>query len=244
MPVAAPESTFEREVMKLEHYWLALPGPNWFNGAGLYSRFVDRVEGHAVAVELGSWKGRSACFMGVEIANSGKSIEFYAVDHWRGTPGESAHEQDADANDGRLFEVFEANIAPIAAYVRPIRSDTVEAASRFPDESVDFLYVDAAHDYQGVLRDLDAWFPKVKSGGTIAGDDWDFFAAKDFEFGVRLAVCDFLGSATGSLCIENSAPSGAGNNWPQWSFVKTPAIVPSTPAARLESQRHRRPRMG
>jgi hypothetical protein len=216
-----------------------LPGPNWFNGAALYSRFVDQVAGHAVAVELGSWKGRSACFMGVEIANSGKSIEFYAVDHWRGSPGESAHDQDADVIDDRLFEVFESNIAPVAAYVRPVRSDTVEAASRFPDRSVDFLYVDAAHDYQGVLRDLDAWFPKVKFGGTISGDDWDFVVEENCEFCVRNAICDFLGSAIKFLRVEDSPESGVAKNWPQWSFIKTSGIVPSKSVARLKSRLHR-----
>jgi len=42
----------------------------------------------AVFVEVGCWKGKSACFMGVEIINSAKKIDFYCVDHWAGTRGE------------------------------------------------------------------------------------------------------------------------------------------------------------
>jgi hypothetical protein len=225
----------------MEHYWLDLPGPNWFSGSALYSRFVAGVTGHAVAVELGSWKGRSTSFMGVEIANSGKSIEFHTVDHWRGSPGEGDHKSDSDVINGRLFEVFEANIAPIAQYVEPIRSDTVEAASRFADSSVDFLYIDAAHDYRGVLRDLDAWFPKVKPDGLISGDDWDFVVEGAGEFGVRHAVLDFLGPHVDCLHVEDSFQAGTDKNWPQWSFVKTAAIAPSSPMARRMSRLRRAP---
>lgn len=64
----------------MDHYWRGLPGPVWFSGARIYQRYVAGVEGPSIAVELGAWKGRSTCFMGVEIANSGKPIDFYTVD--------------------------------------------------------------------------------------------------------------------------------------------------------------------
>lgn len=63
--------------------------------------------------------------------------------------------------------------------------DSVEASKRFPDEYFDYVYIDAQHEYDSVLRDLRAWFPKVKGGGVLGGDDCD-------TDGVRRAINDFF----------------------------------------------------
>ena len=200
----------------MEHYWRDLPGPVWFSGAEIYRDYVRSVDGPSVAVELGAWKGRSTCFMGVEIANSGKPISFTTVDHWEGTEGEEAQESDPDVRNGRLLEVFSQNIAPVAAHVNVIRADTAEAAGRFADESVDLLYVDAGHSREAVLRDLRAWYPKVKIGGLIAGDDWCFELNGDR--GVRRAVLEFLGMSAARLQLQSGSAPNEG--WLQWSVRK------------------------
>lgn len=200
----------------MDHYWLELPGPVCFSGADIYRRFVAEAGGQATAVELGAWKGRSAAFMGVEIANSGKPIRFYTVDHWRGSGPEFRHSADEDLRDGRLYEIFLRNIGPVRHLVDVICDDTAAAAARFPDGSVDFLYVDASHSYDGVLADLAAWFPKVKAGGTIAGDDWCY--ADRGGHGVRDAVRDFFGPAARIAVEPGSEPNPS---WSQWSIRKT-----------------------
>jgi hypothetical protein len=211
----------------MKHYWLELPGPVWFSGAHIYRNFVRNVSGPAVAVELGAWKGRSASFMGVEIANSKKPIRFFTVDHFIGSTGEEGYDGDEDLEDGRLFEVFQRNIKKVARYVNVIREDSRAAADRFADESVDFLYVDASHGYHGVLGDLVAWYPKVKFGGIIAGDDWCFINAGLPD--VRRAVLDFFGKAASHLTI--SPGSGPNERSLQWSIVKAPGLAVASPAA-------------
>ena len=47
------------------------------------------------------------------------------------------------------------------------------AAPQFPDEHFDWIYVDASHFYDDVKVDLEAFWPKLKRGGYIAGDDYD-----------------------------------------------------------------------
>jgi hypothetical protein len=200
----------------MKHYWLELPGPAWFSGADIYRDYVRSVTAPSVAVELGAWKGRSTCFMGVEIANSRKPVTFHTVDHWLGTEGEKAHGTDPDVEAGRLFEVFTRNIAPIAEHVNVIRSDTAEAAGQFDDETVDFLYIDAGHSRDAVLRDLRAWYPKMKVGGLIAGDDWCF--EQNGERGVKSAVLEFFGMSAARLRLHpGSAPN---HGWRQWSIRK------------------------
>ena len=66
-----------------------------------------------------------------------------------------------------------------------------EAAS-FPDESLDWVYIDADHAYEGVKRDLEAYFRVVKPGGFIAGDDYGH-VDRWFGDGVRQAVDEFAG---------------------------------------------------
>ena len=52
------------------------------------------------------------------------------------------------------------------------RQHTVEAAKGVQDESLDFVFIDADHSYEGCLADIRAWGPKVKFGGLIAGHDY------------------------------------------------------------------------
>jgi len=46
------------------------------------------------------------------------------------------------------------------------------AANIFKDESFDFVYIDALHDYTSVFNDLNAWWPKIKKGRIMAGHDF------------------------------------------------------------------------
>ena len=58
---------------------------------------------------------------------------------------------------------------------------------------MDFVYIDARHDYESVLEDLDAWCPKMKPGGIIAGHDYVDGMFAQGDFGVKSAVDEFFG---------------------------------------------------
>jgi hypothetical protein len=47
-----------------------------------------------------------------------------------------------------------------------------------PDGSLSFCFIDAAHDYESVKRDLEAWGPKVRADGILAGHDADWHEVK------------------------------------------------------------------
>jgi predicted O-methyltransferase YrrM len=58
----------------------------------------------------------------------------------------------------------------------------MDAVKTYADESLDFVFIDGSHDYESVCKDIDAWLPKVKPFGILAGHDY-----RHYE-GVRRAV--------------------------------------------------------
>lgn len=162
----------------MNHFYTKIPG--WFSFRGLYEQAVKEAKDGAHFVEVGSWKGRSAAFMAVEIINSGKKIRFDCVDTWQGSQ-EPKHLADESVKNGTLFEEFLKNMEPLRGICHTwdfIRMGSVEAAATFPNASLDFVFIDAAHDYENVLADIRAWWPKVKPGGVLAGDDYYFRGVK------------------------------------------------------------------
>jgi len=53
-----------------------------------------------------------------------------------------------------------------------IRHDAIDSAKLFQEATIDYLYLDDNHAPVHVLKELNAYFPKVVSGGIIAGHDW------------------------------------------------------------------------
>ena len=55
---------------------------------------------------------------------------------------------------------------------RLVRKPSVEAAPTFADASIDWIFIDGDHTYDGAIADLKAWYPKVRRGGLVSGDDY------------------------------------------------------------------------
>lgn len=51
---------------------------------------------------------------------------------------------------------------------------THEAAAHVEDGWADFVFIDAAHSYEAVRRDIRDWEPKVRKGGWLGGHDYHF----------------------------------------------------------------------
>tara|TARA_R110000803_G_scaffold58952_1_gene117279 strand:- start:1443 stop:2663 length:1221 start_codon:yes stop_codon:yes gene_type:complete len=141
-------------------------GEAWFNYPDIYSQVVLDANDNSHFVEVGSWKGMSSVYMAVEIINSKKNIKFDCIDLW-GTDPDKVY---ADKKD--LYSTFIKNIKPVKHIINPIVSNSWEAASLYEDRSLDFVWLDAGHEYQDIKKDIAAWYPKVKIGGTIAGHDF------------------------------------------------------------------------
>jgi hypothetical protein len=70
--------------------------------------------------------------------------------------------------------------------VEVLRQFSIDALNGVPDESLDFVYVDGDHTYEGVKADLEAAVPKLKAGGVLCGDDYG--PGGWWEGGVKQAV--------------------------------------------------------
>jgi len=58
--------------------------------------------------------------------------------------------------------------------VEIVRKKSVEASKDIENESLDFIYIDAIHDFDHVIMDLIHWEPKVKKGGIVSGHDYKY----------------------------------------------------------------------
>jgi len=56
------------------------------------------------------------------------------------------------------------------------RMKSLDAAKEIENGSLDFIYIDAMHDFDNVIMDLINWAPKVRDGGIISGHDYYHYA--------------------------------------------------------------------
>ena len=112
--------------------------------------------------------------MAVEIINSGKNISLDCVDTWLGSEEhqENSLAEDSSVVAGSLFEDFLKNTRNFSNIINPIRLPSEKAFKVYDDNSLDFVFIDAAHDVKNVLKDIANWSTKVKQGGVIAGHDY------------------------------------------------------------------------
>ena len=126
------------------------------------------------AVEIGSWLGMSTRFIAQRLAPEGK---LYAIDTWKGTSGETWHEQDARLS--YLYQLFLSNVKheQLTDIIIPVRMESLEAAMAL-NIKADLIYIDAAHDTKSVFNDIIAWYPHLEPDGIMCGDDWEWETVK------------------------------------------------------------------
>jgi predicted O-methyltransferase YrrM len=176
--------------------WQDIPG--WFDYEDAYREIAAALSGGGSFVEVGSWMGRSIAAMASFVPDS---VAIYAVDTFKGSD-EEAHRAIINQNGGTIRHIFDRNMAALGlgGWINVIQETSVEAASRFADNSLDAVFIDAGHTYEDVAADLDAWMSKVKPGGILAGHDYDYP-------GVKVAVDERIVAETRGRCWLFTKPS-------------------------------------
>jgi len=127
---------------------------------------------NAVGVEIGVHKGEFS----QRIINVTNPSKLYLIDPWKcfeedtydkSWYGKTTPQQDLD----RRYESVKAKFSA-RNNVHIIRKLSQEAADDIPDNSLDFVYIDGDHTFEGTCADFKSFYPKIKNGGFICGDDY------------------------------------------------------------------------
>jgi predicted O-methyltransferase YrrM len=122
----------------------------------------------SVVVEIGSARGRSACFMAAALKENGKG-KLYAID-----PHTTTAWNDCDSVD--TYEVLLDNLdrSGVREYVEVLRS-TSDAVSSNWTSPIDLLFIDGDHSYEGVKHDWEQFASFMQPHGAVVFHDtlWD-----------------------------------------------------------------------
>ncbi len=147
---------------------------------------------HMVGAEIGVFEGDTSCGL---LQGLPKLKKLFCIDIWvedeefkAASPNKRGRIYNADWQ--RVKEIFCSQVAEIYSHrILPLQMTSTEAVGLLNDGELDFVFIDANHSYKRVLEDIEVWFPKVREGGFISGDD---FTNKP-SYGVMAAVREAFG---------------------------------------------------
>jgi len=130
----------------------------------------------SVGAEIGVWNGDFSA----QILRTVRPSILHLIDPWK-CAHDDAHldalygankisQEGMDEMQIRVIKRFERAIT--AGIVRIHPAPSADVLQKFPDGSLDFVYVDGDHAHQGCLADFHASLRVVKKGGLICGGDY------------------------------------------------------------------------
>ncbi|MGF1493156.1 MAG: class I SAM-dependent methyltransferase [Microcoleaceae cyanobacterium] len=136
----------------------------------LWSQFINLTQVKCVA-EIGVYRGKFAAHLLQECASVEK---YYMIDPWR-------HLDDWNKPLNKNNDVFEQILSEVEAKTNfaaekriILRGKTTEVIDKMPDDALDFCYIDGDHTLKGITIDLIRLYSKVRVGGWIGGDDFNY----------------------------------------------------------------------
>lgn len=152
--------------------------PELMSETKLVDRLLPHLPGRGIAAEVGVDEGEHVEAI-LKLADPEK---VFLIDLWAGEPGRRARAQ--------VERRFASKIAAGKVVLR--QECSWESLATFPDAFFDWVYIDAAHDYDSVKKDLEVSARKVKPDGYICGHDYVLWAEDGLSrFGVVEAVNEF-----------------------------------------------------
>jgi predicted O-methyltransferase YrrM len=131
-----------------------------------------KVPADQLIVEIGAYLGRSTCFL-AEGSRAGQRAQVASVDAW----DLDGNTTGPDANPGMYVEpdnysryLTHVEACGVRGLVTPVQAFSSEA--EIPDTPIGLLFIDAAHDYEGVKADIRRYVPRVARGGVVVFDDY------------------------------------------------------------------------
>ena len=140
--------------------------------------------GYTIGAEIGVARGEFSKHLLLHMPK----LKLYAIDAWQTFDG-----YDEARPQPYMEKAYISAKNNLANYhnVEIIRDWSMNAVKKFRDESLDFVFIDAAHDYKNVSDDIKEWSKKVKKGGLVCGHDYSK-SYKPEIYGVIEAVDDYI----------------------------------------------------
>lgn len=164
------------------------------------TEILARIGAGARGVEIGVFVGD----LSRELLRADPNLNLIMVDSWEGDgrayTGDSGdwHATLPQCAQDQFYDKTRKRIAFANGRAQIIRKRSTEALADVADRSLDFVFIDADHSYEGCKSDIDGWSRKVRPGGWLGGHDYQ---NTDFEkFGVTRAVDEFV--AQSALQLE------------------------------------------
>ena len=177
----------------MKHFYRTIHG--WFSFPKLYKSVVKRFGDNSHFVEVGTWLGKSAAYMAVEILNSNKKIQFDCIDTWEGS---LEHDQwGMDLTD--LWDLFNHNLKDYiedgSCVVHRGMSQDILPKLLSDGHQFDFIYVDGSHLASDVIIDGVLSYLLLKTGGILAFDDYIFGVTDMRKYDIPHHAINFFDSA-------------------------------------------------
>jgi predicted O-methyltransferase YrrM len=139
---------------------------------------AQQAASHMRIVEIGSWMGRSTRALADNTSGQVYAVDAFAAFRPDGSDVDCGTIRHIWATSGDTpdwqYNKFVANMKDTTVVVQRMLS--LDAAKYFADggQTFDMVFLDARHDYASVKEDIEAWYPRLVSGGLMCGHDADF----------------------------------------------------------------------
>jgi len=185
--------------------------PDYLAQRYVFGDMLTRLGYKGEGAEIGVLRGNLSRF----IYSRWFGKKLHLIDRWKETPGYKDICNQSQKVQDELYESVKKSFAK-AEEVNIIRAESLEAAKQFKDGQLDWVYIDADHSYEAVKADIEAWFPKVRIGGLVSGDDYIDIISECGTFGVKSAVDEFIKQNDYKLKFSDDTD----NPNPTWYFIK------------------------
>ena len=179
-----------------------LPISRWDGLPELYTTF-----GYKLGAEIGVARGEYSECLFKKIPN----LTLYCIDSWLHYSGYRD-----TVSQTRFDSMYLETVNRLKNYDAHImRAFSEDAVKHIPDNSLDFIFIDAAHDFFHVTQDIYLWERKVKNGGIVSGHDFKRDKGRDWQCHVKdviLAWAYSHGINNWFVCKKDKSPS--------WFWVK------------------------
>jgi len=131
---------------------------------GMYIESLIKKHGWKIGAELGVWYGKTY----FRLLEECPDLTLIGVDNWDPRYPHFAHHKDQTENRAEVY----GKKAPYGGRSIILEMEMSKAAETIADSSLDFVFVDGDHTYEGCRTDILRWLPKIKDSGWIMGHDY------------------------------------------------------------------------